>query len=112
MIIYFSRYLSVDFQLFILSPLLICGIKKCKNLLWLIPTLVSLCALYIYVMSIVFHLHKLPTSAEEGEMYHRWIYHPTHARYKLIGIAMTMKILLLLLLLLITFFSLKECNHG
>ncbi|XP_070502744.1 nose resistant to fluoxetine protein 6-like [Chironomus tepperi] len=83
-------YLSVDFQLFVISPFLICGIKKYAKLILIIPVLVILCSIYIFMISIVFDVHKTPRTYDEGEIYHRWIYHPTHARIQswLIGMSL------------------------
>jgi hypothetical protein len=74
------RYLSVDFQLFIISPPLIYLIHKNCRFMWLLLALITSCSIYIFTFSMVFKVHKLPRDFAEGELYHRWIYHPTHAR--------------------------------
>ena len=70
-----KSYVLID-----VSPFLIYGIKKYAKLILIIPVLVVLCSLYIFMISIVFDVHKTPRTVDEGEIYHRWIYHPTHAR--------------------------------
>ncbi|KAG5670254.1 hypothetical protein PVAND_000531 [Polypedilum vanderplanki] len=83
-------YLSVDFQLFILTPFLIYGIKKQKKFMWFLLVLIILCSIYIFTISMVFELYKTSRSLEEADINRRWIYQPTHARIQswLIGVGL------------------------
>lgn len=73
-------YLAVDFQLFVISPFLILAIKKCRKIIYLLASLIVMCSIYIFCISMFYEIHKMPRTTEEGELYHRLIYHPTHAR--------------------------------
>lgn len=75
-----SWYLAVDFQLFVISPFIILAIKKFRWMIWIIPGLIAACAVYIFTISMVLGIYKFPRTVEIGDLYHRLIYHPTHAR--------------------------------
>lgn len=75
-----SWYLAVDFQLFVISPFLILLIKKYKKAFWVIPGLIGVCTFYIFSISLALDIYKHPRSVEGGDLYHKLIYHPTHAR--------------------------------
>lgn len=75
-----SWYLSVDFQLFVISPFLILAIQKYKKAIWIIPGIIGACTIYIFTISLALEIYKQPRSVEGGEFYHKLIYHPTHAR--------------------------------
>lgn len=76
-------YLSVDFQLFIISPFLMYPAWKYGyKFLWTLPTVALLSSIYIFVMSLVFNIYIVSKSAEAAsfEFFIQWIYYPTHAR--------------------------------
>jgi peptidoglycan/LPS O-acetylase OafA/YrhL len=78
-----SWYLSIDFQLFIVSPFLIYPAWKYGwKYLWLLPTLALLSSIYIFVMSLVFNVRIIGTTADFASInfFLTWIYYPTHAR--------------------------------
>lgn len=78
-----SWYLSIDFQLFIISPFLIYPAWKYGwRYLWVLPALALLSSIYTFVMSLVFKIYivsKTPDAAS-FEFFIQWIYYPTHAR--------------------------------
>ncbi len=76
-----SWYLAVDFQLFVISPFIIVGIKKYKRNIWILPVFVIACAVYIFAISMTYGIFKLPQSYETAVLYQELIYLPTHARY-------------------------------
>lgn len=74
-------YLSADFQLFIITPLLIFPAWKFgyKYLLAL-PTLAVLSSVYMLVLCFERDLRVLPSSQQAAETSGQWIYYATHAR--------------------------------
>lgn len=76
-----SWYLSADFQLFIVSPLLVYpAIKYGWKYLWSVPFLGFLSSVYIFVMSLVFDIYMVPRGPGSYQIIITWIYFPTHAR--------------------------------
>lgn len=74
-------YLSADFQLFIVSPLLVYpAIKYGWKYLWSVLFWALASSIYILVMSLVFELFVVPRSFENYQMIITWIAFPTHAR--------------------------------
>lgn len=76
-------YLSIDFQLFIISPFLIYPAWKFGwKYVWVFPTLAFLNCIYLFVMSMVYKVW-LVTKTEDAadfDFFLTWIYYPTHAR--------------------------------
>lgn len=78
-----SWYLSIDFQLFVLSPFLIYPAWKYGwKYIWTFPVLAFLSSIYIFVMSIVYKIYIIRKSEDAalGPFFIKWIYYPTHAR--------------------------------
>lgn len=76
-----SWYLSADFQLFILTPLLIIPVWKIGRKSWLaLPFLALMPTIYILVLSYVKDLRVKPASLEAAQISGKWIYYATHAR--------------------------------
>lgn len=85
------RYLSADFQLFIISPLFIYPVwKRGRKVLWIIPLLAVLSSILTFVLCLVKDLRIFMQSQIKIEFYQRWIYAATHARMGpwLIGITL------------------------
>lgn len=78
-----SWYLSLDFQLFLISPFLIYPAWKYGwKYLWTLPTLALLSSIYILVMSLVYKIYLVSDNPDAAsfEFFIQWIYYPTHAR--------------------------------
>ncbi|KAL7012540.1 hypothetical protein ACKWTF_014911 [Chironomus riparius] len=78
-----SWYLSADFQLFLVSPLFIFAIWKLgRKLLWMLPLISFITVVYIFLMAYFYEVpvFYLKLNAETSEIFHRFIYFPTHAR--------------------------------
>ncbi|CRK88151.1 CLUMA_CG001936, isoform A [Clunio marinus] len=76
-------YLSIDFQLFLVSPFLIYPAWRYGwKYLWTLPTLALLSSIYIFIMSMVFNIYMVTKSPDAApfEFFIQWIYYPTHAR--------------------------------
>jgi hypothetical protein len=76
-------YLSIDFQLFIVSPFLIYPAWKYGwKYVWVFPTLTFLVCIYLFVISMVYNvwLAAGPEDAADFNFFLTWIYYPTHAR--------------------------------
>jgi hypothetical protein len=76
-------YLSVDFQLFVISPFLIYPAWKYGwKYVWVFPTLTFLVCIYLFVISLVFEvwLPMGPKNEADLSIYLPWIYFATHAR--------------------------------
>lgn len=76
-------YLSIDFQLFVISPFLIYPAWKYGwKYLWALPTLTLLVCIYLFTMSMVYNvwLGAGPPDAANFDFFLTWIYYPTHAR--------------------------------
>ena len=77
------RYLSIDFQLFIVTPFLIYPAWKFGwKYLWVLPTLALLSSIYIFVMSLVYNVYLVGRTPDAAnfDFFIQWIYYPTHAR--------------------------------
>lgn len=78
-----SWYLSLDFQLFVLTPFLIYPAWKYGwKYLWTLPVLALLSSIYIFVISMVYNVYIVTKSPDAAsfEFFIQWIYYPTHAR--------------------------------
>jgi peptidoglycan/LPS O-acetylase OafA/YrhL len=76
-------YLSIDFQLFIISPFLIYPAWKYGwKYVWTLPTLALLSSIYLFVMSLVYRVWLVTKTddAADFDFFLTWIYYPTHAR--------------------------------
>lgn len=82
----FSWYLSVDFQMFLISPLLIYPVLKWgwKKTLWMFPLLILLSQAYTFVITYKHEFEYVPfvgTFFERVPFFDKLIYFPTHTRY-------------------------------
>lgn len=85
------RYLSADFQLFIVSPLLIYPVWKYgRKVLWTLPLLAFLSSILTFVLCLTKDLRIVMQSQSKGDFFQKWIYSATHARMGpwLIGITL------------------------
>jgi peptidoglycan/LPS O-acetylase OafA/YrhL len=76
-------YLSIDFQLFIVSPFLIYPAWKYGwKYVWVFPVVTLLVCIYLFVIALVFNvwLNAGPEDAADFNFFLTWIYYPTHAR--------------------------------
>ena len=76
-------YLSIDFQLFLISPFLIYPAWKYGwKYLWTLPTLALLSCIYLFVMTLVFDIWLAGGRevAASFDFFLTWIYYPTHGK--------------------------------
>jgi peptidoglycan/LPS O-acetylase OafA/YrhL len=72
-------YLSADFQLFIVSPFIVCAIHKFGTKLLAVPAALCITTIiYIIAISFAFDIH-MPSPTASGD-YLKWIYYPTQSR--------------------------------